>query len=286
MNWLQKLDRQIGVFLQKMVAVGRRNYILWSIERSKKFREMEKEIYQSFLIQTLQFLQTDIFNAIRSRIKKQEENEEEYIWTDADELQIREEVDNKFKSFLDFLSMTALMGFFVWLANKGGQSFLNKVKIKREFDLKDKGILEGLGKKADLLIDGIDATTKAWLVKEIVSGKKEKLGDADIANRIREKIPSLYKYRAQRIVRTESADIVNRMEFETAVRNQAVGKRWKIAGTNVCEVCDGNEANGIIGMNATFSSGDLRPPAHPNCKCLLEYDVPLIIAGQGGWAGE
>ncbi len=282
MKSLLTLKKQIDDFLNKLVDVGRRNYILWSIERSKRFKEMEREIYQSFLIQTLQFLKTDVWENIRSRIGKQDEE----IWTETDEIQIRDEVDKKFKSLFDFLPMIVWMSFFIWLANKGGQAFLDKAKIKGEFDLKDIGVIEGLGKKTDLLINGVDITTKAWLANQIINGKKEKLKDIEIANNIREKISVTYKHRAEKVARTESADIVNRMEFETAIRNQATGKRWRTAGMNICPICEANEQDGLVGISASFNSGNLRPPAHANCKCLLEFDVPLIITNQGGWTGE
>ena len=36
------------------------------------------------------------------------------------------------------------------------------------------------------------------------------------------------------------------------------------------EVCEGNADDGPIAVGETFSSGDERPPAHPNCRCWLE----------------
>ena len=259
------------------------NPVLASIQRSARFKEMENEFYSSFLIQTSQLLRTDFLKQIKDSIGKQEEP----IWTDTDSIEVRKAIEENFKPLSEFLSLTSLMGYYIWLSEIGGQSFLDKAGIRLEFNLTNKDMIGQLIERTDLLITTVDDTTKEWIGNQIIEGKKIGLSDVDIANKLREKIPETYKYRTERIVRTEMAEIVNRTEFETAVNNNASGKKWITVGDErVSEACAANEDEGLVGMNATFSSGHSRPPEHPNCRCLLEYSTPLIVHSKVGWTGQ
>lgn len=252
--------------------------------KGREYREMNDDIYRALVIQTSQFLRTDVWSDIRSRIKKQEEN----IWTENDTKEIREAVDEKFPPLIKFIEPAVIIGFYVYLANRGGQAFLDKTRTLgapiQTFNLTNFELLGGLASRQELLIKGIDNTTKNWLASKIVRGKKKKLTDREIANQIRKKIPETYAYRSEAIVRTEMAEIVNSTELEAARRNEATHKSWSIAGANICPICEGNAGEGKRGINDTFSSGHERPPAHPYCKCLLEYLIPPIVGQR--WSGE
>lgn len=52
--------------------------------------------------------------------------------------------------------------------------------------------------------------------------------------------------------------------------NGPVEKRWMVQ-PDACEICEGNAADDYIDEEAPFDSGDHEPPAHPNCRCSLEY---------------
>jgi phosphohistidine phosphatase SixA len=53
--------------------------------------------------------------------------------------------------------------------------------------------------------------------------------------------------------------------------NGPVEKSWQ-AQDDACEICLANEAEGWIDEEAPFGeTGDFEPPAHPNCRCSLEY---------------
>jgi len=45
------------------------------------------------------------------------------------------------------------------------------------------------------------------------------------------------------------------------------GKEW--VATDPCPICEENEVEGVVPIDHIFSSGDARPPAHPNCRCAL-----------------
>lgn len=80
--------------------------------------------------------------------------------------------------------------------------------------------------------------------------------------------------RAEMIARTETAqaDVQGNM---AAYRNSSLvtGKAW-ILGDEACAICETNAAQGVIGLNDVFLSGDDGPPAHPNCRCDV---LPSLI---------
>jgi hypothetical protein len=282
-----ELERKLNDFLIKTMRV---NPLLGSVERSRKYRETRNEIEQALLRQAIQFLRSEALREIDQKVKVGEN----VIWTEHHEKQIGDIIRRHLKKLKNFINVTLLREFYLWLANLGGQNFFNKIRLRTfkkvnvigvRFDLKNLAMIRELMNGVDLLIDSLDETTEQWLIDQFIRGKKEGLSSREIAEIIREKIPETYAYRAETIVATESAEITNRIEYETALRNEATSKRWTTAGLNICEVCRENESAGWIGLNSDFPSGHFRPPAHPNCKCLLEYEIPPYVSGYG-WTGE
>jgi len=283
---LLKLEKHLDSFL-KTIKI---NPVLYGLERSRTYKETKNELERAFLTQLSQFLRSEVLKEIEERIPANENA----IWTEAHENQVKDIVGKHFKELKNFISLPLLREFYLWLANRGGQSFLDKIRLREfkkvdiigaTFDLRDTTMIAELMNGVDLLISGLDDTTEQWLINQFVQGKKEKMSSSDIANLIRQKIPETYAYRADAIVSTESENIVNNMEFETAKRNEATAKRWTTAGMNVCDICLANEEAGVVGIDAAFPSGHQRPPAHPNCKCLMEFSIPPYISGYG-WKGE
>jgi len=262
-----------------MAKPGRENPVLDGLLRTKKYRELRQEIYEAMIVQVSQFLRTDVLKNIKDRIGKQEEE----IMTEKDEEEIMNEVEKEWKPLSNFLKVGSVIGFYHLVAKRGGQAFLDKMKIRRTFELIDKEFISQLARRSDYLIKTVDDTTKKWIVKAIWKGKKERLTNPEIANVIRAKLSDTFKSRVESIVFTETANALNLAEFTTAQKNGATHKRWLTAGARVCPICMGNEGEGKIGINETFSSGNVRPPAHPLCKCTLDYDIPVVP--HGGWFG-
>lgn len=53
-------------------------------------------------------------------------------------------------------------------------------------------------------------------------------------------------------------------------RNKLAKKEWFLDPKHdVDDTCDDNADDGIIPMDAPFTTGDFFPPAHPNCLCRL-----------------
>ena len=78
--------------------------------------------------------------------------------------------------------------------------------------------------------------------------------------------------RAETIARTELAFAHVQGNLDTWTQTGVVGgKRWILADTHPGEdECDENAADEVVALDADFSSGDVGPPAHPNCLCALE----------------
>ena len=74
-------------------------------------------------------------------------------------------------------------------------------------------------------------------------------------------------YRAERIANTEAVNAYNAGVMEFGNQSGAVGKEWEDAGAT--DECADNAAQGIIGIDDTFDTGDDSPPAHPNCLCAV-----------------
>ncbi len=112
------------------------------------------------------------------------------------------------------------------------------------------------------------------LTYEQAAAKAEKMGV-----RYRDK---LLRQRAIRIARTEISAAANAGRYLSWEEANARGllppdsqKRWITSGLEkTCDVC--RPMNGtLIPWKATFSTGDLMPPAHPNCMC-----TGVIVPGE------
>lgn len=79
--------------------------------------------------------------------------------------------------------------------------------------------------------------------------------------------------RAALIARTEisRANNYGALSGYITARDQAgvaVKKSW-LPDDEACPICVDNVDDGIIDLDDEFSSGDLAPPAHPNCECTI-----------------
>lgn len=98
----------------------------------------------------------------------------------------------------------------------------------------------------------IDTTSIAFGVMHAALSKKGALG--------KKRSKSASKYEGSRIFFEQRAK---------AWRLKAgVMKAWYCA-SNPCDICQDNEDDGRIPIDQEFSSGDIAPPVHLNCECLM-----------------
>jgi len=133
------------------------------------------------------------------------------------------------------------------------------------------------------LVDGITAETKTRLSEIISDGIKNKRGIDGIARDLRMELGwqdskrlseikgITLRDRSIMISQTESADALEQSFMDRSKDMGVTGKEWIV--TAPCEICAAN-ANVVIPINDLFPSGDLRPPAHPRCRCAL---APVML---------
>ncbi len=56
------------------------------------------------------------------------------------------------------------------------------------------------------------------------------------------------------------------------LQTQGVTKKIWVVNPDACLICVDNADIGPIGIDDLFPSGDSCPPAHPNCRCILDQD--------------
>lgn len=104
----------------------------------------------------------------------------------------------------------------------------------------------------------------------VITGRKPRVV---VTERIPEVIVNRERRRAERIVRTESIEAYNQ-DHEKAIRDAAADdgeilKRWDASvDRRVCPTCRALDGQ-VVAVDAAFSNGLQRPPAHPNCRCAI-----------------
>lgn len=81
---------------------------------------------------------------------------------------------------------------------------------------------------------------------------------------------SFSEARSSMIARTETNLADNNISVDTYKTAGIKKKRWLTAHDDKVDPhCTANEAQGAIGIDAKFSSGQVAPPSHPNCRCTI-----------------
>jgi hypothetical protein len=79
--------------------------------------------------------------------------------------------------------------------------------------------------------------------------------------------------RAMTIASTEMSRATNIASRERYAESQIGSVMWVVAWGEACDLCDENADQGVTPLDEPFASGDLEPPAHPNCLCTL---IPVV----------
>jgi hypothetical protein len=75
--------------------------------------------------------------------------------------------------------------------------------------------------------------------------------------------------RAKTIANTEVANAQAGGNFEVWKRSGLVGTvKWTVSADEPCDICEANK-DVEVEFEDEFPSGDIMPPAHPNCRCVL-----------------
>lgn len=120
------------------------------------------------------------------------------------------------------------------------------------------------------MITKIDDATRNRIRDLVTKNLRENKSIDDLARAIQSEFKDMSKSRAYTIARTETADALSDASMKQA-KSEGMEEKTIILGANACEICIGNESDGWIGIYDGFSSGEDRPPFHPNCVCSVIF---------------
>jgi SPP1 gp7 family putative phage head morphogenesis protein len=118
------------------------------------------------------------------------------------------------------------------------------------------------------MVTKMDEETKSRLAQVISDGIDNKRGVEGLSRDIRKEFTDMSKDRADMIAQTETNAALSQGSMERMQAMGVDGKEWVVIGDDaVCEICDGNAAQGVIPIDQPFQSGDMQTPGHPRCRC-------------------
>jgi hypothetical protein len=127
---------------------------------------------------------------------------------------------------------------------------------------------EYASKKSAELVTKINDTTRESLRGVIRYGIENQLGVSGLSNLIRDDVLEMARSRADMIAATE----MNGAMAEAALRKmQKLGYEYKqiVLSDDACEICQENADQDPLPVDELYTSGDERPPFHPNCRCAI-----------------
>lgn len=164
-------------------------------------------------------------------------------------------------------------------ANKAGEYILGELMPSAHGDLVDRVFdravnysRERTGELIGRSADGageLMETTRTAIRDAVTKGLEDNVGQREIADMLENDF-AFSPDRADLISRTEISNANGAGSHEGLIAAQDAGvvveHAW-IAEDDACEICQANEDEGWIPVDQAFSSGDMNPAAHPNCRC-------------------
>lgn len=117
------------------------------------------------------------------------------------------------------------------------------------------------------LVTGLNDTTTKLLQDAVEQGIVEQLGVGGTAALIRGLTDDMTKERAETIATTEMNDAFSQATMDKLDFLGIGYVKW-LAEDDACDECDSNDGV-VVAIGEMFPSGDVRTPAHPNCRCAI-----------------
>jgi hypothetical protein len=121
-------------------------------------------------------------------------------------------------------------------------------------------------KHAAELVTGIDGTTVKQMADLVGTGIEEQVGVPTLARWIDQMLDDNWAGRAETIASTEMNDAMSEAALRK-MRRLNVQYKQIILSDDACEICQENADEDPLPVDELYSSGDLRAPFHPNCRC-------------------
>lgn len=167
-----------------------------------------------------------------------------------------------------------LAAYLVWAGTQGGQATIDKLGLTGIFGLTNQKLVDYFNEYSNLIIDGIDDTTKKWIAAKIQEGKDKGLTPFEIQRSLIDDGKAISAIRAERIVLTETARAMTVVEHEAAKRYGIKSRIWRTSRDDrvdpICVDLEGKEAP----YGKMFPGGYDGPPAHVSCRCFEEEVIP------------
>lgn len=170
--------------------------------------------------------------------------------------------------------------------------------IALAWDLRDARVERLISTHAAEAVRNVDNGTKYYLRQLIKEGVAEGLGTTEMVGRIQRDLFGLPMAEAGKLPRERLQSIVN-YETNKAMSGAAdllrrelglTQKQWFVNNVSPCEICLGNQAQGIVDANFQYEGvfgAILHPPAHPRtCRCVVmadESEVRALGTGPMEW---
>ena len=129
-------------------------------------------------------------------------------------------------------------------------------------------------KNAGRLCDDLTKTDQKRIARCIADGLADGSTHQQMADAIFDAVrdDNFTEGRAKVIAATESNAALAQGAHDAAIDFGYDEKTW-VDIEGACEVCADNANEGAIAIDATFPSEDDVPPAHPNCRCFIQYSM-------------
>lgn len=155
-----------------------------------------------------------------------------------------------------------------------------------DFKLTNPKYIASLKNQANYLLhkSKIDDTTREQMISAVAESRLQLKTIDEVASDLVDRFDEVSEYRGFMIANTEANQSMSTAQMAFMRENEVPTKIWVAAGPNTCPVCQANEDDGEINREESFSSGDEKPPAHPNCECYLdagEIDLDAISIWDG-----
>jgi len=155
-----------------------------------------------------------------------------------------------------------------WIEESGGDA---SELVGSSFDPENPRIAKFIAKRAKYFAKEMNKTTADALVASIQEGQEAGETLAELSERVAEIYDQARDFRTDRIARTEASAAGN---FGSQEAYQQAGiEQWEwVVVDPKDEDCLANDGE-VVDIGEKFSSGDARPPVHPNCVCTT---IPIV----------
>jgi len=280
MNKLQKIQLALKTYFAKVSFSVEDD----SFSKTKAYKAFDSNFKKAFIAQLNEAIEDGLVSDVNRALGKAEEFEVLEEVSIAQKEQVAEQVERTVDPIIAFLPLGFIVGYYIMVANTTGQKALKDLGITATFELTNEPILATYSGRANLLVQGVDKTTKKFLTDQIVKGLEQGLSVGEMVGEIKKQYPDYADWRAERIVRTETQTIIGDTEFRTYKNNGTTQKRWITAGDDRVRPSHIENANQKwISVDDTFQTGHLHTPGGVNCRCSTLYQKPLF---NNRWTGQ